>query len=194
MLTGKIALQRLYSTSYINLPTFGEYKILFLSWKEIFLNFFCRWATEKWSVLKLQLQHVTFEANFQVQQQNFTKATCVNDASDLNWPHRSSILWFVKEVYTSQEQEFEASLLVRTSISSYFSFFCKYLWPLWDRGDRKITAFKAGMQRVGPLNKQREVCKNCFGNWTVLLCWTDLELCIRDGWQIADLSWSRFHT
>lgn len=150
MLTGKIALQRLYSTSYINLPTFGEYKIHFLSWKEIFLNFFCRWATEKWSVLKLQLQHVTFEANFQVQQQNFTKATCVNDASDLNWPHRSSIVWFVKEVYTSQEQELEASLLVRTSISSYFSFFCKYLWPLWDGGDRKITAFKAGMQRVGP--------------------------------------------
>ena len=31
MLTGKIALQRLYSTSYINLPTFGEYKIHFLS-------------------------------------------------------------------------------------------------------------------------------------------------------------------
>ena len=27
----------------------------------------------------MQLQHVTFEANFQVQQQNYTKATCVKN-------------------------------------------------------------------------------------------------------------------
>ena len=172
MLTGKITLQRLYSTSYINLPTFGEYKKHFLSWKEIFTEKW--WVTEKWSVLKFQLQHVTFEANFQVQQQNFTKATCVNDASDPNWPHRSSILRFVREVYTSQEQEFEASLLVRTSISSYFSLFWKYLWPLWDGGDRRITAFKAGMQRVGPLINREKCAKTVLE--TGLSCCAELNL------------------
>ena len=37
------------------------------------------------------------------------------------------------------------------------------------------------MLRLGPLKKQGEGCENYFGNWTVLLCWTDLELCTRDG-------------
>ena len=34
--------------------------------------------------------------------------------------------------------------------------------------------------------KQGEECENNFGNWTVLLCWMDPDLCIRDGWPIAD--------
>ena len=37
------------------------------------------------------------------------------------------------------------------------------------------------MLRHGPLKKQGEGCENYFGNWTVLLCWMDLELCTRDG-------------
>ena len=35
--------------------------------------------------------------------------------------------------------------------------------------------------------KKREGKENCFRNWTVLLCWKDLELCTRDGLLIAEL-------
>ena len=41
--------------------------------------------------------------------------------------------------------------------------------------------------------KKREVCESCFGNWTVLLCWTGLELCTRDGWLAADPQRSQLH-
>ena len=41
--------------------------------------------------------------------------------------------------------------------------------------------------------RNREERGNCFGKWTVLLCWTDLELCTRDGWPIADLWWRLLH-
>ena len=56
-----------------------------------------------------------------------------------------------------------------------------------------MLALKAKMVRLGSLKEKREECENCFGNWTVLLCWTDLELCIRDGWLIADLQWGQLH-
>ena len=40
--------------------------------------------------------------------------------------------------------------------------------------------------RTWSYKKQGEECENNFGNWTVLLCWMDPDLCIRDGWPIAD--------
>ena len=36
-------------------------------------------------------------------------------------------------------------------------------------------------------------CENCFGNRTVLLHETDLELCTRHGWLKADPQWSWLH-
>ena len=48
------------------------------------------------------------------------------------------------------------------------------------------------MLRLGPpKNKEKRV--SCFGNWTVLLRWTDLELYTRDRWLIAEPLWSRLH-
>ena len=41
--------------------------------------------------------------------------------------------------------------------------------------------------------KKREVCESCFGNQTVLLCWTGLELCTRDGWLTAEPQRSWLH-
>ena len=48
------------------------------------------------------------------------------------------------------------------------------------------------MLRLGPpKNKEKRV--SCFGNWTVLLRWTDLELYTRYRWLIAEPLWSRLH-
>ena len=48
------------------------------------------------------------------------------------------------------------------------------------------------MLRLGP-PKDKEKGVSCFGNWTVLLRWTDLELYTRDRWLIAEPLWSRLH-
>ena len=48
------------------------------------------------------------------------------------------------------------------------------------------------MLRLGP-PKNKEKGVSCFGNWTVLLRWTDLELYKRDRWLIAEPLWSQLH-
>ena len=48
------------------------------------------------------------------------------------------------------------------------------------------------MLRLGP-PKDKEKRVSCFGNWTVWLRWTDLELYTRDRWLIAEPLWSQLH-
>ena len=36
-------------------------------------------------------------------------------------------------------------------------------------------------------------CVECFGHWTVFMCWTESGLCTRDGWLKADPQRSQFH-
>ena len=68
----------------------------------------------------------------------------------------------------------------------------KLFWKLDSLGSngvgftQKITSsFLTCDAKTWSTKKQREVCENCFGNWTVLLCWTDLELFTIEGWLIA---------
>ena len=48
------------------------------------------------------------------------------------------------------------------------------------------------MLRLGP-PKDKEKGVSCFGNWTVLLRWTGLELYTRDRWLIAEPLWSQLY-
>ena len=56
-------------------------------------------------------------------------------------------------------------------------------WPTMESASPKesLPQSWSGMLRPG-LPKKGEVCEKYFGNRTFLLCWTDLELCTRDGW------------
>ena len=61
-------------------------------------------------------------------------------------------------------------------------------WPtMWSQLDPvSLLAVLICDARTWSYKKQGEECENNFGNWTVLLCWMDPDLCIRDGWPIAD--------
>ena len=52
------------------------------------------------------------------------------------------------------------------------------------------------MQRLGPTKKKKRKsceCVECFGHWTVFMCWTESRLCIRDGGLRADALRSQTH-
>ena len=52
------------------------------------------------------------------------------------------------------------------------------------------------MQRLGPTKKRKRKsceCVECFGHWTVFMCWTESGLCIRDGGLRADALRSQTH-
>ena len=52
------------------------------------------------------------------------------------------------------------------------------------------------MQRLGPIKNRKSKwsgCVECFGHWTVFMCWTESGLCTRDGWLKADPQRSQFH-
>ena len=71
-------------------------------------------------------------------------------------------------------------------------------WPIADLWWRRLhpqSLFHSCDQRKKKKKKEREreERENCFGNWTVLLWLTDLELCKRDGWLIADPWWRQLH-
>ena len=72
-------------------------------------------------------------------------------------------------------------------------------WPLKKSDCHPKNLFlslKSVMQRLGPIEKRKRNCSEwveCFGHWTVLMCWTEGGLCTRDGWLKAGPQRSQFH-